>query len=250
MNISRFLAWTALAAGLAAAPAPATAQVGRFIKKRMKDKVETVVGADTASAARAASAAVPGSGPVFNAYVLEITPDVLDRLDKALAAEAAARAENARRIGKVLPEDEYDRCRQDAIMSDEGQKMSEESVGLMDAAKTDEQLQRAMEEMGKRLEAFLEPRCGLEPRKAERLRGELAPRTTAAAEEASGLTDHQLSILKERILPLCSATGDPATGEVRIPTEDDEIFYVYSPGEVEALRPRCAGLVEAIEAAG
>lgn len=250
MNMSRFLAWTALVAGLAGVvPASASAQVGGLIKKKVKEKVvQTVGGADTASSA---SAAVPGSGPVFNDYVLEITPDLLDRLEKALAAEAAAREENARRIGKVLPEEEYDRCEQDAIRSAEGQKMSEESVRLMEAAKTDEQVQQAMEEMGKRLEAFMEPRCGLEPNKAERLRSELAPRTTAAAEEASGLTDHQLSILKERILPLCTATEAAAGSEgARIPTEDSTIFYVYSPGEVEALRPRCGTLVKVLQAEG
>ncbi|UCF41687.1 MAG: hypothetical protein JSW43_04995 [Gemmatimonadota bacterium] len=246
MKSSRFLAWTALVAGLAAVvPASASAQIGGLVKKKVKERL---AGPDAAAASPAAQAA---PGPVFNEYVLEITPDLLDRLQRALAAEAAAREENARRIGKVLPEEEYDRCEQDAIRSAEGQKMSEESVRLMETAKTDQQLQQAMEEMGKRLEAFMEPRCGLEPSKAERLRSELAPRTTVAAEEASGLTDHQLSILKERILPLCTATEAAAGSEgARIPTEDSTIFYVYSPGEVEALRPRCGTLAQALQAEG
>jgi len=252
MKIGKLVAWTALVTGLAGVvPASASAQVGGLIKKKVKEKVVQTGGPETAAASPAAPEAVPGSGPVFNSYVLEITPELLDRLEKALAAEAATREENARRIGKVLPEEEYDRCEQDAIRSAEGQKMSEESVRLLEAAKTDEQVSQAMEEMGKRLEAFMEPRCGLEPSKAERLGSELAPRVDTAAEQASGLNDRQLSILKERILPLCTATQAAAGSEgARIPTEDSTIFYVYSPGEVEALRPRCGTLVKALQAEG
>jgi len=252
MNISRFLAWTALVAGLAAAvPVSASAQVGGFLKKKMKEKVEqTVGGADTASANRAVSAAVPGSGPVFNEWVLEITPDILDRLEKALAAEAAAREANARGLGKVLSAEEYQSCKERAIGSPEGQKLSQESVRLIGEATTQEQMQRAMEEMNTRLEAFMEPRCGLEPYKAQQVEVELARRVNTAAEEASGLNDHQLSILKERILPLCTETGITDADGVRIPTEDSTIFYVYSPGEVEALRPRCGTLAKALQAEG
>jgi len=251
MNISRFLSWIALVAGLAtAAPMPAAAQVGRFVKKKMKEKVEQTVGDTGAAAAAASLGASPATGPVFNSDVLEITPELLDRLERAWAAEAKAREENARGPGKVLSAEEYQSCKERAIGSPEGQKLSQESVRLVGEATTQEQMQQAMEEMNTRLEAFMEPRCGLEPYKAQHVRVELAQRVNTAGEEASGLTSIQRSILEERILPLCTETGIADADGVRIPTEDSAIFYVYTPGEVEALRPRCGKLVKALQAEG
>lgn len=246
MNSSKFLAWTALVTGLAAVvPASASAQIGGLVKKKVKDTVvQTVAGPDAA----AASPAAPR--PVFNAHVLEITPGVLDRLEKALAAESVTREENDRRVGKVLDAEEYERCRQRVAMSPKTQEIMEEHLQVLgDETSTQQQRERAMQEMATRLEALTEPECGLEPNKAEKLRSELAPRVTAAAEEASGLGDLQLSILKERILPFCVAPeAAAAAGELRLPGETNTAFYVYSPTEVEALQPRCGGLLEALTA--
>jgi len=249
MNRSRFLASTALAVGLAAAlPAPSSAQVGRLIKKA-KEKVEQTAGSDTAAAPGAASGAAQGTGPVFTAYVLEITPELLDRLAVGLAVEAAKREENARRVGNVLPEEEYTRCKDAAIIGPEGQRLGEESMQLIQGATSDQDLQRKMEEMGKKMEAFIESKCGLEPFKAEQLSQELAPLPAAAAQEAAGLNDVQWSILKERILPLCSVpeAAEELVSGAQIPTEKSTIFYVYTPAEVEALRPRCGALVQALQ---
>lgn len=247
MNSSRFLAWTALVAGLAAVvPASASAQIGGLIKKKVKDTVgQTVAGPDAA----AANPAAPG--PVFNEHVLAITPELLDRLEKALVAEAATREENDRRVGKVLDAEEYERCRQRVAMSAKTQEIMEEHLRVLgDETSTQQQRERALQEMATRLEALTEPECGLEPNKAEKLRSELAPRVAAAAEQASGLTDIQLSILKERILPFCVAPEAvaAAAGELRLPGETNTAFYVYSPTEVEALQPRCGGLLEALTA--
>jgi len=250
MKVRKLVAWTALVAGLAAVvPAPASAQVGGLIKKKVKEKVQTVTGSDT-DAARPASGAAPG--PAYNEHVLAITPEVLGRVEKALAAEATTREENDRRVGKVLEAEEYESCRQRVAGSEKAQEMMEEQLRVLgDETSTQQERERALEEMAKRLEALTEPECGLEPHKAEKLRSELAPRVPAAAEQASGLTDLQLSILKERILPFC-VTPELATasGEVRIPGETSPAFYVYSPTEVEALRPRCGRLVAALQGGG
>lgn len=252
MKTWKLVAWTALVAGLAAVvPASASAQVGGLIKKKVKEKVgQAVAGPDTA-AARSASQAAPG--PVFNDHVLAITPGVLDRVERALAAEAVAREENDRRVGKVLEPEEYESCRQRVAGSPKAQEMMEAQLQVLgDETSTQEARERALQEMATRLEALTEPECGLEPHKAEKLRSELAPRVPAAAEQASGLTDLQLSILKERILPFCVEPGAAAAaaGERRIPGETDTVFYVYSPTEVEALRPRCGTLLEALQGGG
>jgi len=231
-------------------PASASAQIGRLVKKKVKEQVvQTVAGSETAAAVPIPEAT---QGPVFTSNVLEITPDVLDRLERALAAEATAREENAIRLGKVLSWEDYNFCKERVLMSPEGQNLSQELVQLIENATTDEEIQRAMQEMATRMEAFLEPECGLEPNKAEKLRQELTQRVPAAAQEASGLSDLQLSILEERILPFCVMPELAAATEeeLRIPGETSEVFYVYSPTEIEALRPRCGSLVEALQSGG
>jgi len=250
MNSSRFLACTALVTGLAAiVPASASAQLGGLVKRKVKDTVvQTVAGPDTTASVSASRAA---AAPAFTANVLEMTPEVLDRLEKALAAESVTREENDRRVGKVLDAEEYARCRQRVAMSPKTQEIMEEHLRVLgEETSTQPQRERAMQEMATRLEALTEPECGLEPNKAEKLRSELAPRVTAAAEQASGLSDLQLSILKERILPFCVAPEAvaAAVGELRLPGETNTAFYVYSPTEVDAVQPRCGGLLEALTA--
>jgi hypothetical protein len=97
---------------------------------------------------------------------------------------------------------------------------------------------------------LVEPKCGLDTQKADSVRTAHADRLAAAASAASGLTTLQLSLLKERIVPLCAAIETMAEvgGEARIPTESAAIYWVYTRGEVAALRPRCGKLAGALRA--
>ena len=101
-TMARYAVFALLVAGLA--PAPAEAQLGKFIKRRLKQAIvqavaDTVIasvapGSATAEVASGGDAprahkAGPASGPAFDEYLLEIEPDLLDRLERALTAEAA-----------------------------------------------------------------------------------------------------------------------------------------------------------------
>lgn len=269
MRISRLMPCAVVAAMLAAAavPAPAHAQLGGLIKKKVKDKVTQTIGRgdsartappDTSApgaAAKAARTAPPGPGPRFTEYVLEITPQLLDQLEKGLAAEDVVRQAIERKIGKVLSRDEYKKCEAAVLSGPEGQKVYAQARDLATGDTTYERIQKASEALARRMEQVVEPKCGLEPRKAEDLRAQHADSLEAAAPAASGLTRLQLTILKERILPLCAATQAvaAATGEVRVPagTQDSAkaIYYVYTPNEVNAVQPRCAKLASALRTA-
>lgn len=259
MRISRMVFGAAVAAMLAAAmPEPAGAQIPKLIKKKIKEKaattvIKTVTGGDTAQlpaaatpvGAEGAPAAAGRSGPAFSENLLEMTPELLDRLEKGLAAEEAVRQEVERLVGKVLAREEYDRCTQAVIASPEGQKVYMGAADLLNNAASQEQMQKASEELARRFDRLTEPKCGLEPRKAEEIRRQHADRVAAAAPEAAGLTKLQLYLLKERLLPFCAAAEVlPAAGsELRVATESQAIFWVYTPLEVEALRPRCGRLM-------
>lgn len=266
MRISRLMPCAVVATMLVAAavPAPAHAQLGGLIRKKVKEKVaQKIGGTDSAKTARpdtsapdaagkAARTAPPASGPRFTEYVLEITPALLDQLEKGLAAEEVVRQSIERKIGKVLSRDEYKKCEAAVLRGPEGQKVYQQSRDLANGDTTYEHIQKASRELARRMEQVVEPKCGLEPRKAEEIREQHADSLEAAAPAASGLTRVQLTLLKERILPLCAATQAVAAAadEVRVPagTQDSAkaIYYVYTPNEVKALQPRCAKLASAL----
>lgn len=257
MRISRMISGAALAAMLigAAAPASAAAQIGKLIKGKVKEKVvqtviETGAGPDTIP--EGARVSPPGAGRLFNENTLEITSELLDRVEKGLAAEEAVRQEVERKIGKVLGREEYDQCEAAVLRGPEGMKVYEQARNLATGDTSYEHITKASEELARRMEAVIEPKCGLEPSKAEGIRSQHAERIAAAGPEASGLTPIQLSIMKERILPLCTAAPAvaAAAGEVRVPAGEEAatnpIYYVYTPGEVDALQPRCEALRSAL----
>jgi hypothetical protein len=250
----------------AAIPAPAHAQLGGLIKKKVKEKVAQTITRDSArtappdtsapdAAGKAARTGPPRPGPRFTEYVLEITPELLDRLEKGLAAEEVVRQEIERKIGKVLSRDEYKKCEAAVLRGPEGQKVYEQSRDLANGDTTYERIQKASQELARRMEQVVEPKCGLQPRKAEEIREQHADSVEAAAPAASGLTRLQLTIVKERILPLCAATQAvaAAASEVRVQAgaqgNANPIYYVYTPNEVNALQPRCAKLVSALRTA-
>lgn len=265
MRICRMISCTALVGILAAAAVPAagTAQVGGALKKAAKQKVKETAAQKAVSAAGVrpdtvvAGGAAPGSpadartgegavsGPVFSENVLEITPELLDRFEKGLAAEAAVRQEIDALTGKVLPPESYDSCRQAVLSGPEVQKIYMEVGESVPDDATPEQLQKASQELAGRLEQLLQGRCGLDPQRAAEVRRQHADRLAAAAPNASGLTERQLSFLKERIVPLCGAMDSLAggEGEARIPTESEKIYWVYTRGEVDAAQPRCVKLM-------
>ncbi len=262
MRITTLLRCTALAALLGAAlPAPASPQIGGFIKKKMKEKIARTLGTgDTASKSApapgtarapggraAAPTASPAAGLTFNEYMLEITPALLDRLEKGLVAEAADR----KSWPKLLFGADYDRCKKALEESPEYRKEYDAFIARYGDLPESQQ-PAAIKERLAREDKVRRARCGPPFNEADTLRYRLPPRAEAAGQTAAGLTERQYAILKERIIPLCQATETSAGagGDVRIAQKDagSDVFLAYKPTEVEAMRPRCGKLVAAFQA--
>lgn len=241
----------ALALALAA-PAPAAAQFGG-LKGRIKEKIKDKIGGDDASAGDVASgggrggrvgrvrgAATAQTGVVFNESMLEMTPEVLDRLEKAFAAEKGAATAVKKTVPRVDPE-VYDACRQRVgtgpEMQEVAEKYAQHARGLKGeaAAEQTRAYLRAVNELIAR-------KCGPDPNTAEeqRMRQNRSPQEVAL--EASGFTAIQLAILKERLAPFCAAAVTAEDGELKLPGGGQGIYWVYSPAEVAALQGRCARL--------
>jgi hypothetical protein len=258
MRISRMISCAALTLLVAAAvPAQGNAQVGRLLKRAAKEAVTQVVVDKAASVTgvqpepgSAALGARATPGPRFDEYLLEMTPDVLDRFDKGLAAEAAVRQEVERLIGKVLPPYEYDKCRDDVITGPEGQRVYMEAAEVLQTLAAQHGIQKASEELDRRMDRIVVPKCGLGPVEAQAIREKHADRLNAAAPQAADMTALQLYNLRERIVPLCKAMSSIIMGDehAKVPTGVASVWWVYSPLEVEAAQPRCEKLMAALSA--
>lgn len=220
-----------------ALPVPASSQIGGLIKKKLKQTIEqTRVGTDTAKTANAARA----RGPSFDEATLEITPKLLDQFEKGVTAEAAERMDVDRRIAKFLPRDAFEKCEQSLMKTPEAQAAYREYTGMLRGT-DQEAMRKASEWYGQRLAEITRPKCGPSPSEAEMMKGDLLGGPEKVGQKAAGLTERQYAILKERILPFCTAAVASGPGELRI-----DGGYVYTTAEMEALRPRCATLLPAL----
>ncbi len=111
MRIARMLRWAALAAVMTAVlPSPGSAQLGRLIKKKLREAIAEATVTSNAAGTTAAKAdseqslaaalapalatieagrAAAAAGPVFDDNLLEISGAVLARLEQAISAQYA-----------------------------------------------------------------------------------------------------------------------------------------------------------------
>lgn len=275
LMITRLARGGALAAVvLACAAAPAQAQfggLGKRIKEKAAEKVaekavdkavdralggkEAEPGAAAAAPAATPAASVPGRAAAgrtapaaaaeparrspYGDYVLEMTPDVMDRFAAALAAERAARATiPARKREYEAATQKFGTCYYAALQSPAMEKVNARLAQAGEKNDVD-LLMKASEEQ----QEVIRSKCGESPTQPDYSRLALA-----AAVEAGKFDGRQYDILKERVAPFCraGATLTPDGDGVRI--GGSRIAYVYSATEVQQLKARCGTLTEALNA--
>ncbi|HVN76563.1 MAG TPA: hypothetical protein VMT19_09615 [Thermoanaerobaculaceae bacterium] len=195
------------------------------------------------------AAAVPT--PALSDAVLEITPPVLDRLAKALAAENEARKAAATptpAAGSVPPKtrEEYAECQQALTKSPEYLQLVQAYGGTTSGKPKDPAARQAAEELMAKLAALTEKSCGPDPART-RERQELAAKlrdAEARAATAGGFTVRQYAVLKERVTPLCLSDPEPPTAAGRRIKGTGAASFVYSAKEAAALQPRCDAFVK------
>jgi hypothetical protein len=198
------------------------AQLGGFLKKKIKDvvKPEPEKGNQTDTDSSSGN----DSNSRFNDRVLELNEDVLAKLEKTLLCEKDFRAAVDAKYAKMPTEEQYQKCSIDAMMSQEAQAI---------ASKPGDNIQAQQQQMTS-LAALIEKKCGKNPNTFSKS-DELKP----AAEKCSatgGLTLSQYSIAKERVTPFCGSGGQNKV------TGIGNNYYVYTPAEVDAMKPKCAKL--------
>lgn len=241
---SRLAGLVSIALALSLAPAAAEAQFGDMLKKAAKKKaaeaVEKKAGGSEAEAEPAATpAAAKGranaaKGP-YNDWVLEITPAILDRAALAIRTENQVRDSLAAVIAtKPDLERKHAECvqriSQDAKMQAYMEKMSDDKA-------TQAQKQKAMTDMNDYMVATCGQQHENDATRAEEAIQKLPAQRAAAAGSFS--STGQYGVVKERIMPFCGGQVEGMGEGARVPGDGTGIWYVYSPGEIAALKPRC-----------
>lgn len=249
------------AAMLALATAPADAQFGG-LKNRVKEKVaektaEKVVdkalggkeqGADAAPApaggsgarsdnAGAAASAEPARRGPYGEYVLEMTPEVLDRFAAALAAEVAERqAIPTRKREYEAATQKYSTCYYAALQSPEMEKVNAKLAQAGEKNDVELLMKASQEQLD-----LTRTKCGEHPEEPDY--GRLA---LDKAREKGGFKDRQYDIIKERIAPFCGAGSALIQDGDGVRVGSGRIAYVYSATEVAQLKSRCGQLTAAM----
>lgn len=240
MNSTLARSFLAVAGLLAVAALPLEAQFGG-LKRRAQQAAERALKPGEAQAV------------AYNEHVLEMMPEVVDRLARALAAEVAERQEIARLAAAVRTPEAHEQCVMETMMSEEGQALTNDMTAKMQARVDKPGDKAAMEAHRLAQEAVMKhmrDRCGPDPDQFQSELRQLQMRPAKLGAEAGGFTATQYSILKERIAPLCAiAQTAEQDGGVRIPGDGKNIFWVYSEVEVQTIVPRCAELSGLIESA-
>lgn len=223
------------------AAAPAEGQLSG-LKNRAKKAVESVAG----GGAEDKAAAAPTASGAYNEHVLEITTEVVERFEKALRAEEAERQEIARIAATVRTPEAYQACMMTAMATPESEAlmaaMAEKGEAYL-ANTSDAAAAAAHRKAQQDVMDFMARSCGPDPDQFESSElPKLQARPAKVGQEAGGFTVTQYTILKERVAPLCGMAEAAGPDGVRIPGEGENIYWVYSPAEVETLVPRCAEL--------
>lgn len=201
--------------------------------------------AGSGSAVVAAGEPATGGGPSFGGSLLEMTPDTLARVGKALAAEEGARrqlvaAADAAKATQKQREQQFSECQMRLLTSPEYQKVMQEMSQVMRDAKPTASWQQAIQAVAAKQEALQAKECGPDPSHdstASDVAATLRALEGKVAKE-NGFTPRQYAVLKERASPLCLSDAPPGSSVVRIPATNNN-FYIYTTAEVAALRPHC-----------
>ena len=247
---ARFAGLATVVIGLLLVPVPAQAQFGDMLKKAAKDKVKEKVTGGTESKPEATTPGAKGSRSrsepksPYNSWVLEMTPEVLDRFAVAIVEENRVR-DSLVALAKRKPE--FERAHGECVQRiSQDEKMQGYMARIGDDKLTQAQKQKAMTDM----HDYMVTTCGDQNRNPA-TEAEDALRsgafTAAAAKAGSFASRGQYGVVRERILPFCRSGVAAGEGSAQVPGDGTNIFYVYSEAEVAALRPRCGEFVKLLQ---
>lgn len=241
-----------LACACALAAAPALAGWGDALKKE----------ADKALKHEKKPAANAESGPVDSRIEPKATPENLAKFKASLELEIAERKRVTQFMATVKSDDAYNKCKNDWMLSPDGQKASQKYMDAMQGVKSQADVQRIAETLGKEMEKALEQHCGPDPNHYNQGWANQEIRNAIGkASDQFTTDDYAYATWKEWITEFCkyieALKKQPDAAQklakikdegLRIPGSGAGIYYVYTASEANALLEKCESLMPLIEA--
>ena len=241
-----------LACVLALAATPALAGWGDALKKE----------ADKAIKHEKKPAANAETGAVQSRIEPKVTPETLAKFRASLQLEIAERDRVTKFMATVKTGEAYEKCKNDWMLSPDGQKVSQKYADAMQGATSQAEVQKKVEVIGKEIEKALEQHCGPDPNHYNQ--GWANQEIRAAIGKASDqftTDDYAYATWKEWITEFCkyveALKKQPDAAQklakikdegLRIPGSGAGIYYVYTASEANALLEKCESLMPLIEA--
>jgi hypothetical protein len=233
---------------------PASAGLGDMLKNKAK---EAATGKKTKQAATAADA-----GPIQSRIHPPVTAENIARFTAGMQLEIAEREQTAKFLKTVKSPEAYNKCKQDWIMSPEGQNFSSNFMSGLEG-KSSEELQKHMTKMGEEMEKAMAAKCGPDPGKynehwaAQQSRAALGK----ASDQFAKGDDYAYHNWKEWITEFCNyiekLKKEPDAEKqlakikdegLRIPGVGTGIYFVYTASEANELLEKCDSLMPLIQA--
>lgn len=233
---------------IALAPVPATAQLGKLVKKAKQaagiEKVD--------SSAAAATGTTAAAKPIRVRDEDRITETSLAKFERSLALEKKFLEDEAKALATVKTKDQYAGCQQSSMLSGEGKKAYD--LYMADVAKAGESTEamiKASQTFTDRTQAILLAKCGIDPVAARDRKASIAFNAERHAAEQGGLGAKGYAMMKERVIPFCAATAEQrGGGDVRLSGSGSGIYFVYHQSEADLLAPKCAAIAPLIQVVG
>ena len=201
------------------------------------------------------------AGPIESRIEPKATPENFTKFKTALQTELAERQRVTQFLASLKSPDAYNKCKQEWVMSAEGQKLSQRYMEGMDG-KSGAELQKHMETVAKDMEKSVDKSCGPDPGHysqgwaSQEIRNAIGKASDQFAED-----DYAYGTWKEWVLEFCHYVAElkkqPDAAQkiakikdegLRIPGSGTGIYYVYTASEANALLEQCEALVPLIQA--
>ena len=202
------------------------------------------------------------SGPVESRIEPKVTPETLAKFKASLELEIAERKRVTQFMATVKSSEAYDKCKNDWMLSPDGQKASQKYMDAMQGVKSQADVQKVAETLGKEIEKALEQHCGPDPNQYNQAWANQEIRNAIGkASDQFTTDDYAYATWKEWITEFCNyivaLKKQPDAAQrlakikdegLRIPGSGAGIYYVYTASEANALLEKCESLVPLIEA--
>lgn len=240
-----------LAVSLALA-APGHAGIGDKLKDKLKAlKVPP----------QAKTTATAETGPIPSRIQPPCTPENVAKFNAAMGVEKAEREKVLQLLASAKSPEAYAKCRNDYLMSEEGQKFSQAVMDASSNSKPDE-YQKKLVELSEQLDRKLTARCGPDPDKlGVNWRGQAMRDAVAKGSDTFVKDDIAYQGWKEWVGEFCKYAQqlekEPdgkaklakirAEG-VRIPGTGEGVYFVYTAAEAAQLLDHCDELLPLVQA--